>query len=155
MQSRSEASKHAVEALFRLDSARFLTFSVSVRLTSAQLNYLSHLVVRLYEDVSKPLDDPLRFYVNVQFSPGAALDPFVFREAHTLPVSRPVPINGRIPWSTFKLIFGEAGSTPPRGYVQPWLSEGENSGALAAAMSTPRAQTAVATPVVTMPSPRR
>jgi hypothetical protein len=81
-------------------------------------------VFRLYEDVSRPLDDPLRYYVNVQFSPGAALDPFIFaEEGHTLPVSRPVPVNGRIPFHLFKLIFSGSmsESQPPRGYVHPWM----------------------------------
>ena len=84
----------------------------------------SHAVFRLYEDVSRGLDDPLRFYVNVQFSPGAALDPFIFsEEGHTLPVSRPVPVNGRIPFAQFKSIFGSlSDSQPPRGFVQPWMS---------------------------------
>ena len=48
----------------------------------------------LYEDLSLAPSHPLRFYVSVQFSPGAALDPFIFTEAgHTLPVSRPVPVH--------------------------------------------------------------
>jgi hypothetical protein len=37
---------------------------------------------------------------------GAALDPFIFTESgHTLPVSRPVPVNGRIPYQQFKQLF--------------------------------------------------
>lgn len=68
-----------------------------------EINYMSHCVLRLFEDISRDINDPLRFYVNVQFSPGAANDPFIFRQrGHLLPVSRPVPINGRVPWETFK-----------------------------------------------------
>lgn len=102
---------------------------VATTLEAIELNYLSHGVFRLYEDLAKPCtllfllllllpnsfafmfsslclfcrfslsklfhnqssfvvagDDPLRFYVNVQFSPGAALDPFIFAEPdHLLP----------------------------------------------------------------------
>jgi hypothetical protein len=77
-----------------------------------------------------PDSDPLRFYVNVQFSPGAALDPFIFAEEnHLLPVgrklllarltsfrfrgqvSRPVPVNGRIPLETFKHMFDHVHKT--------------------------------------------
>jgi hypothetical protein len=80
--------------------------TISTTLESIELNYLSHCVLRLFEDVTLPFDDPFRFYVNVQFSPGAALDPFIFlRPRHILPVSRPVPVNGRIPWVYFKATF--------------------------------------------------
>eukprot|EP00466_Bigelowiella_natans_P009739 jgi/Bigna1/76430/fgenesh1_pg.41_\ len=44
-----------------------------------------------------------RHYVDVQFAPGAALDPFIFMgKDHLLPVSRPIPVNGRIPLEVFK-----------------------------------------------------
>jgi len=44
-----------------------------------------------------------RYYVDVQFAPGAALDPFIFMgKDHLLPVSRPIPVNGRIPLEVFK-----------------------------------------------------
>lgn len=84
---------------------------------------------RLYEDVSRGLDDPLRYYVNVQFSPGAALDPFIFsEEGHTLPVSRPVPVNGRVPWHLFCAIFGSlSDQQPPRGFVHPWMAPQQNN----------------------------
>lgn len=80
--------------------------TVATVLDSIELNYLSHAVFRLYEDLTKPVDNPNRFYVNVQFSPGAALDPFIFTETgHILPVSRPVPVNGRVPFDKFKSMF--------------------------------------------------
>ena len=116
---------------------------------------------RLYEDVSRGLDDPLRYYVNVQFSPGAALDPFIFsEEGHTLPVSRPVPVNGRIPFHLFKAIFGSlSDQQPPRGFVQPWMATNNNSYAYPQPQTQPLAAVAVpSTPssvVVSAPSPRR
>ena len=80
--------------------------TVATTLDALELNYLSHAVFRLYEDVSKDPSDPLRFYVSVQFSPGAALDPFIFtEEGHTLPVSRPIPVAGRLPYSHFRSLF--------------------------------------------------
>jgi hypothetical protein len=55
-----------------------------------ELNYLSHGVLRLFEDPSRAMDDPNRFYVNVLFSPGAGLDPFIFKqEGHILPGMSP------------------------------------------------------------------
>lgn len=80
--------------------------TVATVLDSIELNYLSHVVFRLYEDLTKCIDDYDRFYVNVQFSPGAALDPFIFTEqGHILPVSRPVPVNGRVPIHKFIHMF--------------------------------------------------
>jgi hypothetical protein len=80
--------------------------TVATMLESIELNYLSHGVFRLFEDITLDHDDPKRFYVNVQFSPGAALDPFIFAlPNHVLPVSRPVPVNGRIPFDHFKHMF--------------------------------------------------
>jgi hypothetical protein len=88
--------------------------TVATVLDSIELNYLSHVVFRLYEDLTKHPDDPSRFYVNVQFSPGAALDPFIFTEAgHILPVSRPVPVNGRVPFDRFKHMFTNLDPSEP------------------------------------------
>jgi hypothetical protein len=99
----SESHIHALRNVLLL-SGIACNRTVATTLDAIELNYLSHAVFRLYEDVSKPLDDPLRYYVNVQFSPGAALDPHIFAEAgHTLPVSRPVPVNGRVPFHLFKV----------------------------------------------------
>jgi Diphosphoinositol pentakisphosphate kinase 2 N-terminal domain/Histidine phosphatase superfamily (branch 2) len=83
-----------------------LNTTVATYLESVELNYLSHGVFRLYEDVSRPPDHPARFYVNVQFSPGASLDPFIWvQDDHLLPVSRPVPVTGRIPFDEFREMF--------------------------------------------------
>jgi inositol hexakisphosphate/diphosphoinositol-pentakisphosphate kinase len=39
------------------------------------LDYLTHLVFRLYENKSVPADHPQRFKLEILFSPGAAYDP--------------------------------------------------------------------------------
>lgn len=87
--------------------------NVATALESCEINYLSHCVFRLFEDLSKDPSDPLRFYVNIQFSPGAAQDPFIFVESgHLLPVSRPIPINGRVPFQKFKEMFWRPKNQP-------------------------------------------
>ena len=96
--------------------------TVATTLDAIELNYLSHAVFRLYEDLSQQPTHPLRFYISVQFSPGAALDPFIFNEAgHTLPVSRPVPVHGRIPFSIFKQLFANLTTELPA--VKPYCGE--------------------------------
>ncbi len=71
-------------------------------LEAMEINYMAHAVFRLFLDPTRKYDDPFRYYVDVQFAPGAALDPFVFMgEDHLLPVSRPIPI-GRVPLSKFQ-----------------------------------------------------
>ena len=76
------------------------------------INYLSHGVFRLYEDVSCAVDSEDRFYVNVLFSPGAAGDPFAAKNAaeHRLPIMLPVPLCGRVPFAQFKRIVHGMGS---------------------------------------------
>lgn len=82
----------------------------SESIEAMNINYFSHCVFRLYEDVSYSIDSEERFYVNVLFSPGAAGDPFVatFASEHRLPVLLPVPLSGRIPFSQFKKILGKS-----------------------------------------------
>ncbi len=100
----SESHIHALRNVLLLLGCP-LNHTVATTLEAMELNYLSHAVLRLYEDRSVPPAHPARFYINVQFSPGAALDPFIFAEdGHVLPVSRPVPVNGRIPLQTFKAL---------------------------------------------------
>lgn len=84
--------------------------TAATTLEALELNYLSHGVWRLFEDLSQPVDSPDRFVVNFMFSPGAALDPFIFaEEGHLLPVSRPIPITARIPFDEFKRRFFHLG----------------------------------------------
>jgi len=103
----SEATIHALRNVVLLTNC-CQNKTVATVLESLALHYLCHGVFRLYENLTLPIDDPLRMYVNIQFSPGAALDPFIFTESgHTLPVSRPVPVSGRIPFTEFKEICSD------------------------------------------------
>ncbi|CAD7697573.1 unnamed protein product [Ostreobium quekettii] len=57
--------------------------------STPELDYLSHIVFRMYENQQVHISDPLRFRVEVLFSPGAAYNPFEvmpLRRNHTLPV---------------------------------------------------------------------
>lgn len=40
-----------------------------------ELDYLTHLVLRLYEDMAVPANDPARFKIEILFTPGASHDP--------------------------------------------------------------------------------
>ena len=73
------------------------------------INYFSHCVFKLYEDVSFPITSDDRYYINILFSPGAAGDPFEATnpDEHTLPVLLPVPLASRIPFADFKRIISE------------------------------------------------
>ena len=73
------------------------------------INYFSHCVFRLYEDLLCPVDSDDRFYVNILFSPGAAGDPFeaTYPSEHILPVLLPVPLSGKVPFSIFKKVISE------------------------------------------------
>jgi hypothetical protein len=76
---------------------------LSVIATMYQTDFWCPFQLLLFVSIA---DSSERFYVNVQFSPGAALDPFIFAEEnHLLPVSRPVPVHGRIPLPQFKKMF--------------------------------------------------
>jgi hypothetical protein len=44
--------------------------------TTSELGYLTHVVIRVFEDLLKPVEDPKRFRVEIGFSPGAIADPF-------------------------------------------------------------------------------
>jgi len=101
----SESHLHSLRNVFLL-SGLPSNNTCATTLEAIELNYMSHGVLRLFEDPSKALDDPWRFYVNVLFSPGCSLDPFTFKkDGHILPVSRPTPVNGKIPLDRFKELF--------------------------------------------------
>jgi hypothetical protein len=106
----SESHLHSLRNILLLSGAT-TNKTVATALESIELNYLSHCVFRLFEDLSRDPSDPLRFYVNIQFSPGAALDPFIFSEVgHKIPVSRPTPVHGRVPWLKFRDLFLSRGT---------------------------------------------
>ena len=46
-----------------------------------ELCYLTQIVIRLFEDVSRPMDDPRRFRAEILFSPGATATPLHMDEA--------------------------------------------------------------------------
>jgi hypothetical protein len=123
----SESHIHALRNLFLLSNLP-ANRTMSAQLEAIELNYMSHGVLRLFEDPSKPLYHPLRLYVNVAFSPGAALDPFIYKDRtdHVLPVSRPVSINGRLPFSEFKHMFLHTPTPHPS--AAPSAAEGGDVG---------------------------
>jgi inositol hexakisphosphate/diphosphoinositol-pentakisphosphate kinase len=57
-----------------------------------ELDYLTHVVLRMYENTAVPLDDSRRFRIELMFSSGAALSPLEAtprNRDHTLPVLPP------------------------------------------------------------------
>lgn len=60
-----------------------------------ELDYLTQIVFRMYEDKSKPLDDYDRFSVEILFSNGANFDPYVVKmpKLHTLPTQPRVALH--------------------------------------------------------------
>eukprot|EP01004_Peranema_trichophorum_P003664 NODE_263_length_3101_cov_40.223304_g227_i0.p1 GENE.NODE_263_length_3101_cov_40.223304_g227_i0~~NODE_263_length_3101_cov_40.223304_g227_i0.p1 ORF type:complete len:959 (-),score=209.09 NODE_263_length_3101_cov_40.223304_g227_i0:224-2947(-) len=63
-----------------------------------ELDYLSHMVIRLLERKSLPIEDPDRFRVEIIFSPGTSYDPFEvnnesLKQDHALPSVPAVPIH--------------------------------------------------------------
>ncbi|KAL4445780.1 hypothetical protein ABPG77_008979 [Micractinium sp. CCAP 211/92] len=61
-----------------------------------ELDYMTHIVLRMFENTTLPLDDPKRFRVEVLFSPGAAYDPTEVvpaKKDHVLPVAPRVALH--------------------------------------------------------------
>ncbi|KAI3438574.1 hypothetical protein D9Q98_001000 [Chlorella vulgaris] len=61
-----------------------------------ELDYMTHIVLRMFENVTLPLDDPNRFRLETLFSPGAAYDPtevIPAKKDHVLPVAPRVPLH--------------------------------------------------------------
>lgn len=64
---------------------------------SRELDYMTHIVFRMFENKRLPLDDPGRFRVEFLFSPGAAHDPYEvvpLRRDHVISIVPRVPIHG-------------------------------------------------------------
>lgn len=58
-----------------------------LRENTPELDYMTHVVVRMYERARVPVSSPDRFRVEVLFSPGASVDPVSCPPVdHTLPV---------------------------------------------------------------------
>ncbi|CAI5526014.1 unnamed protein product, partial [Closterium sp. Naga37s-1] len=65
-----------------------------------ELDYLTHVVLRMYENVEVDLNDPRRFRVEIMFSPGSAVSPLEVEPAkkdHTLPVLPPFTVQNDAP----------------------------------------------------------
>lgn len=63
-----------------------------------ELDYLTHIVFRMYENKSVPVDAPDRFRVEILFSPGANHNPFeasTIMKNHALPPVARVPVHGQ------------------------------------------------------------
>lgn len=62
-----------------------------------ELDYLTHIVLRMYENTAVSLNDPKRFRIELLFSCGAAVSPLEAsprHQDHTLPVFPPVTLQG-------------------------------------------------------------
>jgi len=56
---------------------------------TSELDYMTHIVFRMFERKKLPLNDPGRFRVEIMFSPGAAHDPYTIvplRRDHVIPI---------------------------------------------------------------------
>ncbi|CAI5975842.1 unnamed protein product [Closterium sp. NIES-64] len=65
-----------------------------------ELDYLTHVVLRMYENVEVDLNNPRRFRVEIMFSPGSAVSPLEVEPAkkdHTLPVLPPFTVQNDAP----------------------------------------------------------
>ncbi|CAI5477356.1 unnamed protein product [Closterium sp. Yama58-4] len=65
-----------------------------------ELDYLTHVVLRMYENVEVDLNDPRRFRVEIMFSPGSAVSPLEVepsKKDHTLPVLPPFTVQNDAP----------------------------------------------------------
>lgn len=68
-----------------------------IREETPELDYLSHIVFRMYENKRVPIQDPQRFRLEVMFSPGAAFSPHEVLipggDVHTMPVAARIFLN--------------------------------------------------------------
>ena len=63
--------------------------------STPELDYMTHIVLRMFENKSLPLRDPRRFRVEILFSPGAAHSPYEvvpIRADHIIPVVPRMPM---------------------------------------------------------------
>lgn len=66
-------------------------------LKTRELDYMSYIVLRMFENVEVPLEDPKRFRIELTFSRGADLSPLenddgeasLLHQEHTLPINGP------------------------------------------------------------------
>eukprot|EP00887_Chlorella_sp_A99_P004707 scaffold4.g4707.t1 len=108
---------------------------------TTELDYMTHLVLRMFENKSLPLHDPGRFRVELLFSPGAAYEPFECAAAaaahdthdHVLPVAPRTPIHSGdagavgVPWAQLEgmlMPFAKAFKRPAGENPYPALPAG-------------------------------
>mmetsp|Transcript_18134 Transcript_18134/g.49488 ORF Transcript_18134/g.49488 Transcript_18134/m.49488 type:complete len:1368 (+) Transcript_18134:63-4166(+) len=80
----SESHLHTVLNVFRFSqcSSKGLLSEHGISIVNAtrELCYLTQIVMRVFEDSRRPLDDPRRFRVEILFSPGATATPYHIEE---------------------------------------------------------------------------
>eukprot|EP00127_Corallochytrium_limacisporum_P000132 Clim_evm15s5 gene=Clim_evmTU15s5 len=74
----------------------------------SELNYLSHIVLRLFENTKLPLDDPSRFRMEIHVSPGANIDPRIFKDEkkHILPILPMIQLTKSLTLQSLDDLFG-------------------------------------------------
>ncbi|CAK0787238.1 hypothetical protein CVIRNUC_010454 [Coccomyxa viridis] len=85
---------------------------------TTELDYMTHIVLRMFENKKVPVDSPERFRVEVLFSPGASHNPFEvvpLKQDHTLPVLPRMPLHAGAgaTWAELNELLGPH-STPAK-----------------------------------------
>jgi len=74
---------------------------VAKNVEGMDLSYFSHGVIRIFEDLTKGVNHPKRFYSTIHFSPGAHGNPLTQANLHRgqtlIPIENPGCLNGRFP----------------------------------------------------------
>ena len=83
----SESHLHTVLSVLRFanveDQRSLLSENgIAIINSTPELCYLTQLIMRVFEDSRRDIDDPRRFRVEIMFSPGATATPFHMHELH-------------------------------------------------------------------------
>ena len=81
----SESHLHTVLSVLRFCSSEdqrsvLSKEGISIINSTPELCYLTQIILRVFEDARRPMDDPKRFRVEILFSPGATATPFHMHE---------------------------------------------------------------------------
>lgn len=81
----SESHLHTVLSVLRFCSSEdqrsvLSKEGISIINSTPELCYLTQIIMRVFEDARRPMDDPKRFRVEILFSPGATATPFHMHE---------------------------------------------------------------------------
>ena len=104
-----------------------------------ELDYMTHIVLRMYECKRAPVSSPDRFRLEVLFSPGAAYDPLTTAPRdHTLPVCPRwhMEADGGVTLAAAETLLSPFSSGWKRGDAK-WHGPGSSHGTPAAASSSP------------------